>query len=157
MFLYVLTIALAVNAQVGIGTKTVFQSSILNFNDNDYRGIILPATTTVTTPVKGTLTFDRTTKTVQYFDGIWKSLTKTGELPTTLNANNDIKSGMIIGKTTSSAPGVLVLESTTKALVLPRMNEPHLNIPNPEAGTICYDLTNKVLCIYNGKEWSFWQ
>ncbi|GEM54020.1 hypothetical protein [Flavobacterium branchiophilum] len=58
MFLYVLTIALTVNAQVGIGTKSVFQSSILNFNDNDYRGIILPATTTVTAPVKGTLTFD---------------------------------------------------------------------------------------------------
>ena len=45
--------------------------------------------------------------------------------------------GTVIGAESSSVDGVLVLESADKALILPRMVSPHLNIVKPMAGTIC--------------------
>ncbi|MFC4163981.1 hypothetical protein ACFOWU_09965 [Epilithonimonas zeae] len=94
-----------------------------------------------TTTVDGTANFDTT--------GVVNTSLQT---PTTEIATAKMSIG-----TPSSVPGILVLEDTTKAMVLPKVPSPHLNIINPEPGTMAYDTTTKQLAIYNGKVWSFWK
>ena len=64
-----------------------------------------------------------------------------------------------IGKdgATDTTPGILVLTDTDKAMILPKVAEPHLNIKNPAAGMLVYDTTNRQLAVFNGKNWSFWK
>ena len=54
-------------------------------------------------------------------------------------------------------PGILVLADTDKAMVLPKVASPHLNIVNPAAGMMVYDTTSKQLAVFNGTVWSFWK
>ena len=58
---------------------------------------------------------------------------------------------------TPDIPGILVLEDATKAMILPKLPSPHLNIINPEPGTMAFDTTTNQLAVYNGKVWSFWK
>ncbi|MBQ0152623.1 MAG: hypothetical protein KBS61_06995 [Chryseobacterium sp.] len=62
-----------------------------------------------------------------------------------------------IGTSITSTPGILVLEDSNKAMILPKVSSPHLNIKNPETGTMAYDTVSKQLAVYNGKVWSFWK
>ena len=67
-------------------------------------------------------------------NGVWLNLTRTANLTSItydFNTSVDTAEGVIIGSTTSLASGVLVLESTNKALMLPRVVSPHLNIKSP--------------------------
>ena len=59
--------------------------------------------------------------------------------------------------TLTATPGILVLEDTNKAMVLPKVASPHLNIVNPAPGMIVYDTFNKQLAVFNGTVWSFWK
>ena len=78
--------------------------------------------------------------------------------PTIALAPETSASKAIIGATTSSADGVLVLESTTKAMVLPTVADVQ-NIPSPSPGMMVY--VNKTgvkrLAVFNGTKWSFWK
>ena len=58
---------------------------------------------------------------------------------------------------TDPTPGLLVLADTDKAMVLPKVASPHLNIVNPAAGMMVYDTTSKQLAVFNGTVWSFWK
>ena len=58
---------------------------------------------------------------------------------------------------TDTTPGILVLADTDKAMVLPKVASPHLNIVNPSPGMIVYDTTKKQLAVFNGTVWSFWK
>ena len=59
---------------------------------------------------------------------------------------------------TSTVPeGVLVLADVDKAMVLPLVENPHLNIINPSAGMVVFDSLSKNLMFYNGEKWSFWK
>jgi len=135
-------------------------SSVLLEFGNLPKGIILPSVAEATGAVAGTFIVNTTDRAVQYFDGIdWINLTYPNELVGNSfvgNSTADIGQGVIIGATSSAKPGVLVLESTTKALVLPKVANPHLNILSPIAGTMVYDTTSDSLAVYDGKEWSFW-
>ena len=53
--------------------------------------------------------------------------------------------------------GILVLTDTNKAMVLPKVASPHLNIINPSAGMMVFDTVKKQLAVYNGTVWSFWK
>ena len=66
---------------------------------------------------------------------------------------------MLIGgdPSTDTTPGILVLADTNKAMVLPKVASPHLNIVNPSPGMIVYDTTKKQLAVFNGTVWSFWK
>ncbi|SIQ64345.1 hypothetical protein [Chryseobacterium indoltheticum] len=59
--------------------------------------------------------------------------------------------------TPTATPGILVLEDTNKAMILPRVASPHLNIINPAPGMMVYDTTAKQLAVFNGTVWSFWK
>ena len=52
---------------------------------------------------------------------------------------------------------ILVLEDANKAMVLPTVPNPHVNIVNPEPGMMVYDTTAKQLAVFNGTVWSFWK
>lgn len=159
-------------AQTAIGKTSVDGNSILDFGTGN-KGIILPwvqnaATLSGASATNGTLLYDVQTRKVRArVNGAWTDLSRNGDDTAThtakINAHlakNEIvgtnQSAVIFGATTSSATGVLVLESSTKALVLPKMASPHLNMRNPEPGTMAYDTVKDQLCVYDGKEWSFW-
>ena len=61
-----------------------------------------------------------------------------------------------IGNPTAT-PGILVLEDANKAMVLPKVYQPHLNIINPSPGMMVFDTKEKLLCVFNGKDWAFWK
>jgi hypothetical protein len=158
LFLFLMLFASKFYSQVAIGKETVDGLGILDFASNDKRGIILPYTNSVLNPTNGTLTFDTNSKKIKSFvNNNWIDMTFEGNLPV-LNTNPDLttQNGVIIGASTSTATGVLVLESNNKALILPKVNNV-TEIFNPSSGTICYDLSVNALAIYNGVEWSYWK
>ena len=176
--LLTLTVSTCAFAQVAIGKSSVTNTSVsLEFGDyvaGQGRGIIVPWATPQTNMQQGTILFDTSDKIMKYHkaDGSWFNLTKnetttvegqanydtTGVVNTTLQAsltdNPDAKTA--IGVPTAT-PGILVLEESNKAMVLPKVPSPHLNIINPEPGMMVYDTTTKQLAVFNGNVWSFWK
>jgi hypothetical protein len=174
-------------AQVAIGKASVNPSVSLEFYDNadNVRGIILPWVDGVsnTAPfitnspiteivVNGTLVYDTSDKKVKvkYTTG-WRDLSKdaTGTTVDPLtsvdgltlqNSITDLDNAKVqIGgdPATDTTPGILVLADTNKAMVLPKVASPHLNIVNPSPGMMVYDTTKKQLAVFNGTVWSFWK
>ena len=148
-------------AQIAIGGKTsVDGSAILDFPAGTTKGIILPNVTDVsamTSVEPGTIVFDVASSRVKYNDGFWKDLSdRTGISPTLLPGNDIAGAKVVFGSQTSAADGVLVLESPTKALILPHVINPVTSVKSPTAGMLVYDPVKKMMCVYNGKEWFFW-
>lgn len=160
-----LLIGLAVNAQAVIGKISNPQGSgIVDFNIGDKAGIVLPWVTklpTGTALAGGVMLYDANLKKMVYYNETnWVDLSKrTGMVDLSIQESvpEATMKGTVIGAQSSEVDGVLVLESPDKALILPRMVSPHLNIIKPMAGTICYDTQKKLVCIYNGSEWTFWK
>lgn len=152
-----------VNAQVAIEKTSVDGDGILDFPTNTTKGIILPAVTTLPTgtgATNGTFLLDYTDRKVKMRqNGQWVELTKeTGNVAAvSINASAETGEGVIIGTNPSPAAGVLVLEATNKALILPKIDRPHLNVVNPHPGMMCYDTYNKVIAVFNGSHWYFWK
>lgn len=176
--LLTLTVSTCAFAQVAIGKASVTNTSVsLEFGDyvaGQGRGIIVPWATPQTNMQQGTILFDTSDKIMKYrkADGSWFNLTKnetitvdgtqnvntTGVVNTVLqDALTDKPSAKASIGTPTSTPGILVLEDTTKAMILPKVPSPHLNIVNPEPGMMVYDTTSKQLAVFNGKVWSFWK
>lgn len=151
-------------AQIGIGKQNIDgRSTVLDFDNGagNTKGLILPATSGFPTGalVNGTFIFDVTDKKVKVYENdVWKSLSDTGN-SNAIAANNSAETGkgVIMGETTSTADGVLVLESQDKAMILPKIATPHLNVKNPYPGMICYDTTSKTLAVFDGSVWNYWK
>lgn len=154
-------------SQVAIGKVSVSNTSVsLEFN-NGNRGVILPWVTSagaVTGAVDGTVIYDTADKKVKYRkSGAWKdmSIDATGTVNTSLqNARTEsVTAKVTIGgnNNTNNTSGILVLADDNKAMILPKMDSPHLNIVNPAAGTIAYDTVSHQLAVFNGTVWSFWK
>lgn len=148
--------------QVAVEKTSVDGDGILDFPSNTNKGIILPGVSILPSGTEGTILFDRTDNKVKYYNGSsWEILTDdTGLARVQDNVVSEAVSsgaGVIIGASTSTLEGVLVLESSNKALILPKVAAPHLNVVNPEAGMICYDITNHTFSIFNGTTWEFWE
>lgn len=161
------TIATCVSSQVAIGKPSVTNSSVsLEFGDGN-KGLLLPWVTSaanVTGAVDGTIIYDTADKKVKYLKaGTWFDLSvdTTGTVNTTLqdskteNANAKVAIGA--NGATDTTPGILVLTDTDKAMILPKVASPHLNIINPSAGMLVYDTTAHQLAVFNGTVWSFWK
>jgi hypothetical protein len=162
------------NAQVivgdAVGTAAVKTSVLLDFAPNQNKGIILPYVRTLpTTPTEGTLVLDATDATkarVKYYNGAWIDLSGQdadvtavlASQPTALQVPETLGEKVIIGGSSSAANGVLVLESTTKAMVLPIVEDVQ-NVPSPSAGMMVYINKEgaKRLAVFNGSKWSFWK
>lgn len=151
-------------AQVAIGKQTVDgNSTVLDFNNvsGNTKGLILPATSGLPAGalVNGTFIFDTTDKKVKvYENNIWKSLSDAGNSSAVVvNNSAETGKGVIMGEATSTADGVLVLESQNKAMILPQIATPHLNVKNPYPGMMCYDTTSKTLAVFDGSVWNYWK
>lgn len=163
--------------QVAIGKGSTRDGVILDFDETtgNTKGIILPIVSIDSlnyTYSNGTILVDRNDKTVKIrWNNSWRKLSDEGSFDAQMvgsephttaavfmtNIVADPDSKVIIGDQSSTADGILVLESPNQALVLPKVEEPHLNVPKPVAGTICYDTEAKAIAIFDGKVWSYWK
>lgn len=162
----------SVSAQVAIGKTSVTNISVSLEFGSENKGILLPWVTdpsTMTTAVNGTMVYalnDKKVK-VKYETG-WKDLSVNTN-GTTVDPVTNID-GVVIQNlatenegakvaigTPTSTPGILVLEDTNKAMVLPKVASPHLNIINPSPGMMVYDTATKLLAVFNGSVWSYWR
>lgn len=129
----------------------------------------------------GTLIFDLSDKNVKYRkDGAWFNLTdvtypvtvtRADNSTVVISANNALDSALqdsrqesgqakvAIGNNsgTDSTNGILVLTDSNRAMVLPKVASPHLNIINPTAGMMVFDTVKQQLAVFNGTVWSFWK
>lgn len=116
------------------------------------------------TVVDGTIVYDTSDHKVKYKKlGTWFDLSVDGNGAAS-TALQDAKTELIAAKAaigtngaTDTTPGILVLTDTDKAMILPKVALPHLNIKNPAAGMLVYDTTNRQLAVFNGTNWSFWK
>lgn len=169
------------NAQIiigdAVGTAAVKTSVLLEFAANQDKGIILPYVRTLpATPTEGTILLDANTTTaarVKVYNANstpgtngWLDLSgQNADIspvlatqPTIAAAQEATNGKAIMGADNSAANGVLVLESTTKAMVLPIVADVQ-NIPSPSPGMMVYVNKSgaKRLAVYNGSKWSFWK
>lgn len=149
-------------AQVGIGKEAIDGSGILDFAPNTTNGIMLPIIETLPNDaVAGTILMDKNDKTIKMKDhSTWIALSDAGSINNvTFNTNDEVAgpNRVIIGGPVTSVPGVLVLESTDKALILPKVADPHINVKSPYPGMICYDTVSKTMAVFDGLKWSYWK
>lgn len=152
----------------GTKTATTNLSVSLEFGPEP-RGIILPyvAAADALNAVPGTMIMDHTDKVMKLKlgNGTWQNLTgnaaKNNNIVNpfvTIAENPTAKS--VIGPSAipqANVPGILILSEPDKAMILPNVASPHLNIKNPAAGMLVYDSANKILAVFNGTQWSFWK
>ncbi|MQP23457.1 hypothetical protein GFJ94_00055 [Flavobacterium sp. LMO8] len=153
--------SLAIYSQVGIETTSIHIDALLDFPTGPNKGIVLPMVEVLPTGAaasNGTFLIDKTDGRVKVRqNGVWLNLTGTSSLSSySVNPSADSANGVIIGATSSSATGVLVLESTSKALMLPKVVSPHINIKSPYPGLMCYDTTKNAIAVFNGTAWYYW-
>lgn len=151
-----------VNAQTAVEKRTVSSNNaVLDFPSGTTKGIILPAVETLpAAPANGTFLFDRNDSKIKMRqNGAWVDLSGTGSasalVPFSGNINSNKKT--VIGAKESAVDGVLVLESTNKALVLPHISNPHLTVKSPYAGMMCYDTNRKAVAFFDGLVWNYWK
>lgn len=173
---FILFAVFTANAQVSIGGNQTVNgnSTLLDFagqtatsNPADqetanFRGIILSATDNspaLTSANNGTFLFDKATKKVRMYEGnIWVNLTDEGSTENFVtNTSAEVGNGTIIGANTSSATGVLTLESSNKAVILPHIKNPHITVKGPYAGMMCYDTVSNSVAVFDGTNWSYWK
>ena len=165
IFLFVSTYA---QAQVAIGKTTLTNSFVsLEFGGGS-KGIVLPWVTSAAAVdaagvVDGTFIYDLTDHKVKYRrSGAWVDLSVDGTGAADATEQNALSENAlaksIIGlDTADSTPGILVLADTDKAMILPKVASPHLNIKNPTPGMMAYDTDKKLLAVFNGTVWTFWK
>ncbi|SIS68761.1 hypothetical protein SAMN05421786_1011008 [Chryseobacterium ureilyticum] len=162
--------AVAVKSQVAIGKQTVSNTSVsIEFANDENRGLILPYVENKSSILQeGTIIYDTTDYKVKYLkdNGQWVNLSEDdGTMATIGTVNLSVqgtdKTENTNAKTTIGKPGatngIFVLEALDKAMILPKVTSPHLNIIDPAPGMMVYDTVKKQLAVYNGKMWSFWK
>ncbi len=157
---------ITVKSQVAIGKTSVTNTSVsLEFTDAEKKGIILPYVEDRSAIAEnGSIIFDNTDHKVKYLkDNSWfdLSIDTTGKSDMAIQQDKTelttSKTGIGTNSGTDSTNGILVLTDADKAMILPRVASPHLNIINPASGMMAYDTTKKQLAVYNGTVWSFWK
>lgn len=173
IFSHLLTAQVAIG-KTGLSSPDISVEFNYTFGDPEtQRGIILPwiiSESDVKTPVPGTLVFDSASKTAKVYVetddigvNIWKDLSvnnsgsvNTSEQTSAGVTELDVSKAIIsLNTPITNTSGVLVLEDTDKAMVLPTVDI-YSKVINPSAGCLVYDITNNLVCFFNGTVWSFW-
>ena len=161
-------------------TLTSATSVLLEFGSDGDKGIILPYVETVPTGANnskgGTLIFDVSANgeykvKVKNENSGWTDLSVESGYSTTVATvvkapqpaalTDNASAKAIIGSSTSSTDGVLVLESANKAMILPTVSN-FTDIKNPSPGMMAFlkhtsDNTKHRLIVFNGQKWAFWE
>jgi len=161
------------------GTATNKTAVLLEFEAGQNKGIILPYVRTL--PVAGTVTpgtilLDASNPTGAkiklYAPGNaladssdWVDLssgnnanvtTALSQQPLSINVTEVAAAKAIIGSNSTTANGVLVLESTTKAMMLPQVATTD-DVKDPAPGMMVYVTgAKKRLAVFNGAKWTYW-
>lgn len=149
--------------QLSLGKPTVNgPNTILDFDDSpgNTKGLILPAITTLpASPANGNFVFDiNDSKVKMYENEQWVELSEDGSNADIIHNNTpETGGGAIIGADSSTAEGVLVLEAPDKAMVLPKIANPHSTVKSPYPGMICYDTVSKSMAVFDGSKWYYWK
>lgn len=157
-------------SQLAIGVSNVSNKSVSLQFGTENRGLLLPWVdnlSAVTNASNGTLIYDAADKKVKikYAFG-WKDLSVEpgSTIINGVDALNiqtplmeEIEAKVSIGEASTPAQGILVLEDTTKAMVLPKVDSPHLNIINPSPGLMVYDESKELFAVFNGEVWTYWR
>lgn len=163
-----------IQAQVAIGKENVANTSVsLDFASTENRGLILPYVEDKSTiATEGTIIYDVTDHKVKYLKNgaTWVNLSEDDGTAATIGAANisiqqgpdkieqtSAKVAIGLNADADNTPGLLVLSDTNKAMVLPQVASPHLNIISPSAGMIVYDTVKRQVAVFNGTVWSFWK
>ncbi len=163
---------IALNAQVAIGKATVDGTdTLLDFGADDNKGIVLPwiKTADLDSNTSGTFYYDTTLGKVMCtgltdvidlsIKGLQVPFDDTTRGYNTYSENAGLTYGTVIGQTTTSKKGVLVIEPAAtdpvKAIILPKVTT-YTNVGDPEPGTIVYDDTKDMVCVFDGEQWAFW-
>ncbi len=171
--IFLLTISASAFSQViigdNIGTAVNKTSVLLDFAANQNKGIILPYVKTISsTPAEGTIILDASDATkarVLYYNASpgWVDLSNGDRADiTSTMASQTLLDGFaaktVIGARSSAADGVLVLESTTKAMVLPIVSDTN-DIMSPAPGMMVFinKAGAKRLAVFNGANWTYWK
>ncbi|MGV0966736.1 hypothetical protein [Empedobacter falsenii] len=162
-------------AQIGIGVNSISSGKIIDFQDNckdqlctaeNAKGIILPILTNTISNnfVNGTFLLDESEKIIKVYENDkWLRLSYLpGNLSNVITptTSTEIGEGVYIGDNSNgnnSSLGVLELNSTDRALVLPKIYKPYISVENPYPGMICYDTDSKSLMLYDGRYWNIWK
>ncbi|WP_262152610.1 hypothetical protein [Chryseobacterium foetidum] len=160
-----------------IGTAETKTSVLLEFAAGENKGIILPYVRFVPqSPTEGTLLLDASNPTAvrvkiynannSFGTNGWLDLSgQAANISDAMTVQPNFSSApeassakTIIGDITSPANGVLILESKTKAMVLPIVADVQ-DILSPSPGMIVYvnKAGSKRLAVFNGSVWSFWR
>ncbi len=96
-------------------------------------------------------------------NGSGTSITITGTTGTNTSTNRTIQDNKTellsartkIGSADTGAPGILVLEDSNKAMVLPKVANPAASIVSPSPGMVVYDTTSQTVAFFNGTVWNY--
>lgn len=164
-----------VNAQIAIGKNDLsgngsllefvgntLTNDLLDNNTNNTKGIILPSVNSIPSPANsqnGTFIFDKQTRKNKFYEnGNWIDMSDEGNSSEIVPfSGSEVGNGVIMGSMSSSAKGVLVLESSNKALILPHIKNPHQSVVSPYPGMLCYDTESNSIAVYDGTNWNFWK
>lgn len=153
--------------QLSIGRETVTNSSVSLEFGTENRGFVLPWVTSfndIPAAVDGTFIYDISDRKVKFkIAGLWYdfSIDTTGVVNTSLQDSlidaPDARLVIGTGADTIDTPGIFVLSDNNKAMILPKVASPHVNIISPAAGMMAYDTTSRQLAVFNGTVWTFWK
>ncbi|MGE8527667.1 hypothetical protein [Chryseobacterium rhizosphaerae] len=154
--------AIVTSAQTAIDKNQADGDGILDFAANTTKGILLPIVETLPADaVGGTILMDKNDRIVKMKVGaVWTPLSDAGSVDgAVFNTNEEIpgQNRIIMGASETAAPGVLVLESSDKALILPKVANPNINVKSPYPGMVCYDTVSKNMAVFDGLKWSYWK
>ena len=158
IILAVLSMAGVFKGQVAIGKTSVTNSSVALEFGTDVRGIRLPVVTNAATmtAANGSLVFDGTSGSFRWYaNNTWSTATaggQTGGAPT----GADTGTGVIIGANSSSAAGALIIESSSRALVLPQAPLVDQRTITGVKGLALWDSALKAVVVYDGTKWNFY-
>lgn len=170
-------------SQVRIGKSNASNLSsnsvLLEFGDTKDKGIVLPYIENIPSEgsaqaTGGTIIFDVSANTeykikVKNQNAGWRDLSVQSGYSTSVETivkpaqaaplTDNAIAKAIIGSATSTADGILVLESVDKAMVLPIVDD-YKAIKNPSPGMLAFlkGLTadEHRLIVFNGQKWTFW-
>ncbi|WP_439480380.1 hypothetical protein [Chryseobacterium aquaticum] len=180
-----IAISALVSSQVRIGgtnsvSNTSSTSVLLEFGTDNDKGIILPYVETVpsgTNDAKGgTIIFDVSANSeyrvkVKNENAGWSDLSQVSgyspsvesivKPPQASPLTDKAGAKAVIGNSATATDGVLVLDSSDKAMVLPIVSN-YTNIPNPSPGMMAFlkhptDSAKHRLIVFNGQKWTFWK
>lgn len=171
-FLIGLISNLVLTAQITIGKDSLSSETVLLEFGNENKGLILPWVISINDvdadsnavnsngATSGTFVFDSSDNRIKLKkNSTWMDLSGTdgtSDRSQIINRPESLENGVVIGSLSTSARGILIIESNDQAMVLPKVDS-FEDIVDPSPGMVVFVKSTKMLAVFNGEVWSFWK